>query len=131
MGIRTTFEVLLQLSENTNEYKELGKTAPWKGTCDLMDEGGTRRQRVVAGAVDVQVDLNGLVNGRMLAIKTSQPISFKKNSAAGESWIVRPLGTGALDGIFICTTDGISSLYISNTGSLDAEVTIAMAGMVS
>lgn len=131
MGVRVTFEVLVQISENTQEFKELGKSPPWRGTNDLLDEGGTWRQKIVAGATDVLVDLNGLANGRLLAIKTSQTITFKKNSAGGEAWTVRPLGTGALDGVFYATTDGITSLYFSNAGSLDAEVTISLAGMTA
>lgn len=131
MGARVTFEVLVQISENTQELKELGKTAPWRGTSDLLDNGGTWRQRIVAGAVDVAVDLNGLANGRLLAIKSNQTISFKKNSTGGEPWTIRPIGTGALDGVFLATTDGITALYFSNAGSLDAEVTISLAGMAT
>jgi hypothetical protein len=129
MGVRVTFEVLVQISENSQEFKELGKTAPWRGTCDLLDEGGTWRQKIVAGATDVLIDLNGLANGRLLGIKTNQTITIKKNAAVGEPWTIRPLGTGALDGVFYVTTDGITSLYLSNAGSLDAEVTITLAGM--
>lgn len=131
MGVRVTFEVLVQISENTQEFKELGKTPPWRGTCDLLDEGGTWRQKLIAGATDVAVDLNGLANGRMLAIKSSQQISFKKNSTGGEPWTIRPMGTGALDGIFLATTDGLTSLYFTNAGSLDAEVVISIAGMTT
>jgi hypothetical protein len=131
MGVRVTFEVLVQISENTQELKELGKTPPYKGTCDLLDDGGTWRQRIVAGAVNVAVDLNGLVNGRLLAVKTNQTITMKKNASGGEPWTIRPMGTGALDGVFLATTDGITSLYFSNPGSLDAEVTISLCGMVA
>lgn len=131
MGARVTFEVLVQISENTQELKELGKTAPWRGTSDLLDNGGTWRQRIVAGASNVAVDLNGLVNGRLLAIKSNQTISFRKNSVGGEPWTIRPIGTGALDGVFLATTDGITALYFSNAGSLDAEVTISLAGMAT
>lgn len=131
MGARVTFEVLVQISENTQELKELGKTAPWRGTSDLLDNGGTWRQRIAVGAVNVAVDLNGLVNGRLLAIKSNQTISFRKNSVSGEPWTIRPIGTGALDGVFLATTDGITALYFSNAGSLDAEVTISIAGMAT
>lgn len=131
MGVRVTFQVLVQISENTMELKELGKSPPWSGTCDLNDDGGTWRQRIVAGATNIQVDLNGLVNGRMLAIKSNQLVTFKKNSTGGEPWTIRPMGTGALDGVFFATTDGITSLFFSNPGSLDAEVTISLAGLVT
>ena len=131
MAVRVTFEVLVQISENSSELKELGKSPPWRGTNDLQDEGGTWRQRLLAGATDVAVDLNGLANGRLLAIKSTQTITFKKNSAGGEEWTIRPLGTGATSGVFFATTDGITSLYFSNAGSLDAEVTISLAGLIA
>lgn len=131
MGIRVTLEVLVQLSENTQELKELGKSPPWRGTCDLLDEGGTWRQRIAAGASNVAIDLNGIATGRLLAIKSNQTITVKKNASGGEPWTIRAMGTGALDGIFLITTDGITSLYLSNAGSLPAEVTISLAGMVS
>lgn len=129
MPVRATFEVLVQISENTSELKELGKSPPWRGTSDLQENGGTWRQKVAAGAVNVPVDLNGLANARFLAIKTNQLITFRKNSTAGETWTIRPLGSGALDGVFFCTTDGISSLFFSNPGTLAAEVTISLAGV--
>lgn len=129
MAIRVKFEVDLQISENTQGQKELGKTAPWCGTNDLQDNGGTWRQRLSAGDTDIQVDLNGLANGRLIAIKSSEEILVKKNSAAGEAWTIRPLGTGATDGIFVITTDGVTSLFLSNVGSLDADVTFSIAGV--
>ena len=129
MAIRVKFELDLQLSEGSQGQKELGKTAPWTGTNDQQDNGGTWRQRIDAGATDVLIDLNGLANGRLIALKTSQEISIKKNASGGEAWTIRPLGTGAVDGVFMITTDGITSLYITNAGGLDAEVTFSIAGV--
>jgi len=129
MAIRVKFEVSLQLSENSQGQKELGKTAPWCGTNDLQDNGGTWRQRLAAGDTDILVDLNGLANGRMIAIKSSQEISIKKNANTGEAWTIRPLGTGATDGIFVITTDGVTSLYLTNAGGLDSDVTFSIAGV--
>lgn len=131
MGVRVSFEIGIQISENSQELKELGKTPPWSGKTDLLDDGGTWRQRILAGAVNVAVDLNGLANGRLIAIKTTQTITVKKNASGGEPWTIRPIGAGALDGVFCVTTDGITSLHFSNPGSLDAEVTISIAGMVA
>jgi hypothetical protein len=131
MAIRVKFDIDLQLSESSQGQKELGKSPPWSGINDQQDNGGTWRQRIDAGDTDILVDLNGLANGRLIAIKTDQEISVKKNSAGGEAWTIRPLGTGALDGIFMITTDGITSLYLTNAGSLDAEVTFSIAGVES
>lgn len=129
MSIRVNYNINLSLSETTLEQKELGMTPPWVGTNDQLDDGGTFRRRITAGSVDVQVSLLGLSNGRLLAIKTTQQISFKKNSNSGEAWTIRPLGTGALDGIFLCTTDAITSVYVTNSGTLDAEVTFSVGGL--
>lgn len=130
MSVRVYFEIELSVSEDTLGQNELGKTPPWKGKTDVLDNGGTWRQRVLAGATDVAVDLNGLSNANLVAIKTTQEISIKKNSAGGEEWIIKPLGTGATDGVFMVTTDGVTSLYISNAGSIDAEVTFSLGGLV-
>jgi len=129
MAIRVKYELNLQISENSHGQKELGKTAPWSGTNDQQDNGGTWRQRVVAGETDTLVDLNGLVTGHLIAIKSDQEISIKKNSNVGEAWTISPLGIGATDGIFVITTDGVTSLYVTNAGSLDAEVTFSVAGV--
>lgn len=127
MAIRVNFEAKLEISETTGEGKELGK-ADWNGKNDEQQNGGSFLQTIVAGSTDVLVDLNGLSDGALVGIKTDQEISIKKNSAAGEAWTVKPLGVGALSGIFIVTTTGVSSLYVSNSGSLDAEVTFVFAG---
>ena len=129
MAIRTTFEILVQLSENTQEMKELGKSPPWKGTNDTQDNGGTWRQRIAAGTTDLAVDVNGLSNARFIAIKSDQEITIKKNSAGGEAWTIRPLGSGALEGVFVASTDGVTALYVSNAGSIDAEVVFSVAGV--
>lgn len=130
MAVRVSFQVELSISETTDSLNELGKTPPWKGKADVLDNGGTWRQRIAAGATDLEIDLNGLSNGRLLAIKTSQEITIKKNANTGEAWTIRPLGVGATEGIFVSTTDGITSLFVTNAGSLDAEVTFSLAGLV-
>jgi len=130
MAVRVSFEIDLRVSENTQALSELGKTPPWKGKSDVLDNGGSWRQRILAGATDVAIDLNGLSNGKLVAIKTTQEISIKKNDAGGEAWIISPLGVGAVEGVFVVTTDAITALYVTNDGALDAEVTFSIAGLV-
>ena len=129
MAIRTKFTVDLSLSENGGEAKELGASPPWRGVNDQLDDGGTWRRKIVGSATDIEIDLNGLANGRLIGIKTTKQIAVKKNSALGEAWLVRPLGTGAMEGIFLVTTDGVTSLFVSNPGTEDAEVTFSIAGI--
>ncbi len=128
MAIRVTFDIDLALSESRSGSKELG-IAPWAGTNDQLDDGGAWRRRISAGATNVAIDINGLANGRLVAVKTSQPITLKRNSVDDTGWVIRPLGTGATDGIFICTTDGVTTLYVTNAGSEAAEVTFMVAGI--
>lgn len=126
--IRIKFNIEYSISEGTAGAKELGLAPPWNGTNDQMDDGGTFRRKIFAGASDVLIDLNGLATGRLLAIKTDNTITIKKNSSAGEPWTIKPLGIGATYGVWFLTTDGITSLYVSNAGSDDAEVVFTLAG---
>jgi len=129
MSIRVNFNIDLSLSETTLENKELGMTPPWQGTNDQLDDGGTFRRKIVAGATDVAVPLLGLSNGRLLAIKSNQQVSIRRDTVSDVPWIIRPLGVGAQDGVFVITTDALSTIYISNAGSLDAEVTFSVGGL--
>lgn len=129
MAIRTAFEVLLHLSESSLGGKELGQTAPWSGTTDVLEGGGSWRQVIPASTTDLEVDLNGVAAGRLVAIKSNREITVKKNDSANEAWTVKPLGAGALEGIFVVTTDAVTSLYVSNAGTLDADVTFLVAGL--
>lgn len=130
MAIRVKYTIELSLSESTADAKELGQSPPWKGTNDLQDDGGTWRRRIPASTADVEIDINGLANAHLVAIKSNKEITVKKNAATGEPWTVRPLGSSAApDGIFVVTTDAVTKLYVSNPGAEDAEVTFSVAGI--
>lgn len=129
MSITVNINVDLSVSETSLENKELGQTSPWQGTNSQLDDGGSFRRKITAGSTDVAVPMLGLTNGRLLGIKTSQTISIKKNSSGGEPWTIRPLGVGAQDGMFLVTTDGITTVYVTNAGSLDADVTFIVGGL--
>ena len=130
MSVRIKFDIDFSLSETSAGSKELGLAPPWSGISDALDDGGTFRRRIAANATDVVIDLNGLTTGRFLAIKTNKTISIKKNSAGGEPWTIRAIGTGATDGVWFCTTDGVTSLYVTNAGAEIAEVTFSFAGTI-
>lgn len=130
MSIRIKFSIDYSVSETPAVGKELGLAPPWYGTNDSMDDGGTYRRRITAGAMDVPVDINGLTTCKFLAIKSSQPISFKQNSTANTPTYLTPLGFGAQDAVLFMTTDQITELYFTNPGGLDAEVTLTIAGVI-
>ena len=131
MPIRIKFNIEYSLSENSTGGKELGLAPPWTGTNDQMDDGGTFRRKITAGATDVAVDINGLANCRFLTIKTNKAIKLKLNNTGNTAIDITPLGVGALDGIMVLTTDSVTVLYVSNLGTADAEVTFSIAGMFS
>jgi len=128
MAVRIRLDIKVTISENPSESNELGKTTPWVGVNDQQEDGGSWSQTIAASTVDQLVDLNGLVDGTFLAIKTDQIIDIKKNAAGGEPWTIQPLGVGALDGFFIISTTGVTELYVSNAGAIDAKVTFMVAG---
>ena len=128
MAVRIRLDIKVTISENPSEANELGRTTPWVGVNDQQENGGSWTQTIAAGVVDLPVDLNGLADGTLIAIKTDQAIDIKKNAASGEAWTVRPLGVGALDGFFIVSTTGVTSLFVSNSGGKDAIVTFMVAG---
>lgn len=128
MAIRIRLDIKVTMSENPSEANELGRTTPWLGVNDQQENGGTRTQTIAAAVVDQEISLNGLADGTFVAIKTDQTISVKKNSAGGEPWTVQALGVGALDGFFIVSTTGVTSLFVSNAGAKDAIVTFMIAG---
>lgn len=131
MSIRIKFSIDYSISESNAGSKELGLSPPWVGITDAMDDGGTWRRRIASGASDVLIDLNGLTTCRFLTIKTTQTITWKINSSGNTANTIRALGTGALDGILVMTTDDVTALYLSNDGDVDAEVTITIAGTIS
>ncbi len=128
MAVRIRLDIKVTISENPGEANELGRTTPWVGVNDQQENGGSWTQTIDAGTVDQLVDLNGLADGTFIAIKASETITVKKNAAGGEPWTVQALGVGALDGFFIVSTTGVTSLYVSNSGSKDAIVTFMVAG---
>lgn len=130
MSIRTKFEIDYSLSENSSAAKELGQTPPWAGATDALDDGGTWRRRIAAGATDVLIDLNGLTTCRLLTLKSTQTITWKINNTGTTAITLRALGTGATEGVLFMTTDSVTALYLSNAGSVDAEVTITIAGTI-
>lgn len=131
MPLKTFFEINLSLSESRTGDGELGSTPPWRGTSFGLSTGGTWRQTIPAGETDVEIDLNGVDTARLIAVKTNEEIEIKKNSVGNEAWKVRPLGDGADSGVMLIMTDDVSSLFVSNNGSDDANVTFTVAGVVS
>lgn len=129
MTVRIKFDLKFSISEDSSGRRELGQADPWYGVTDAIDDGGTFRMLVPAGTSNMAVSIQSLTQLNWLAIKSDQTITFRKNSTSGEPTTLQALGTGAPDAFMIMTTAGITSLYLSNAGSIDAEVVVSMAGV--
>jgi len=121
-------------SSAQNENKDLGNLV-WEVVTDDLGEGGTWKTLVPASSTDLEIKLDNVANVQFLALRTNSKdptqdpvaLDFKKNSAAGEVFQIKPLSK-AKEGNFLMTTDGITSLFVTNGGSIDMEVTVVIAG---
>ena len=95
---------------------------------DLTEKGGLTFN-LAAGAADVEQVFSNVDNANLLLIRTTEDISFKKNSNAGEvQYIVADKKAEAVKcGICLMTTSGITSLFFSNAGSVTATVELVFA----
>lgn len=134
MTVRVRYKITASVSSTTAEEKDLANQA-WEVVTDAEGEGGSWKSTLAPGASNVQLYLGNLTATRMLILRTTSKdptidpgdISVKLNSTSGEVRIIRPL-EGTKEGHMLFVTDSISSLYASNPGATDMEVTVIAAG---
>ncbi len=134
MPVRFRQGVNIGVSSTSAEEKDLGNLK-WEVVTDDLGEGGSWKTLVEAGETDLEIALDNLSEAKFLALRTvskdptKDPVAltFKKESPAGEPFVVQPL-TGTKEGHFMICTDSITALYVTNAGAVDMEVTIVTAG---
>lgn len=134
MPVRVRAKVDTAISSTTAEEKDLGNKK-YEVISDGLGEGGTWKTRINAGTTDLEVTLRDVTTASLLAISTNavdpnqtpSSIGVKKNSAGGEETLIAPL-SGTSQGLFLVTTTGLTALYVSNSGSVDMELIITVAG---
>ena len=134
MPVRVRYSASIELSSGTQEQKDLGNVA-WSIVTDGLGEGGTWKTLVPAASTDLEIRLDNIANVNFLALKTSAKdptqvpvaLSFKKETAGGEVFQVKPLPS-TKEGHFLMTTDGVTALFVTNTGSVDMEVVVVASG---
>lgn len=134
MAVRVRYKVTVSISSTTAEEKDLANQT-YEIANDALGEGGTVKYKVIAGATDLPIQFGQVASVKFLLIRTQAKdptqnpvaLTFKKNSNVGEAIVVAPLATEA-EGHMLLSTDGITSLYVSNAGAVDMEVTLIMAG---
>jgi len=134
MTVRARYRVEASVSSTTAEEKDLGNLK-MEQVSDGSAEGGTRKNVIAAGAVDVNVTPSQVALATLLVVRTSAvspndtpgTIQLKKNSTGGEAWSIIPM-PGAKEGHFVTTTGSVSAIFVSNPGTVAMEVTVMAAG---
>lgn len=107
----------------------------WEIVTDGLGEGGAWKTLVPAGATLLELKLDNIADVKFLVLLTSAKdptqtpvaLDFRKNSNGGEIFQVKPLSS-VKQGQFLITSEGITSLFVTNAGSVDMEVVIVAGG---
>jgi len=135
MAVRIRYSTKVQISSDPNtEAKDLGNLL-YEVVSDALGEGGARKFTLAAGASDVQLGLGDVSSASFLFIKTNAKndldtpveISVKRNTVGNEAIGIAPLST-TKQGHFLLSTSGLTALFGTNPGSVDMELTVAVAG---
>lgn len=134
MPVRLTLDLEFSVSSTTADEKDLGNGKFFLRT-DAFGEGGTWKTTIVATTVDQQFILDNVAVGRFLLIRVhpvsendpGQAISVKLNDTGNTAIEIVP-PDDKKDGYFVITTDNLTALYVTNAGSVDVNLTIAVAG---
>lgn len=134
MSVRIRYKIEASVSSTTAEEKDLGNLS-FEVVNDDSDEGGTRKTTLAAGATDVSVMLTEISTARFVLVKTNAKtptetlgaITIKKNAIGGEAITIEPL-PGASEAHMLLVTSGITDLFATNGGTVDAEITVMGVG---
>ena len=134
MPVRVRAKVDTAISSTTTEEKDLGNKK-YEVVSDGLGEGGTWKTKVVASTTDLEVTLRDVAAASLLAISTNavdpnqtpETIGIKRNTVGNEEIPITPL-PGTSQGLFLITTNGLTALFVSNSGTVDMELIITVAG---
>lgn len=134
MPVRVRLRIDSAISSSQIEEKDLGNKH-YEVVTDSQNEGGTWKTKIAALALDVEVSLRQVAQARLLVISTNTvdpnaapvPIQLKRNTILNEIIEITPLAT-TKQGLFALTTTGLTAIFVSNPGSVDMEITLAVAG---
>lgn len=135
MTVRVRYSVSVSVSSTMAEERDLGNTS-WQVVTDLEAKGGTWKTVLAANAANVLLQIDNISTIQFLAMRTTTvnpndvltQIQIKRNSTSGEIIEILPLGD-ALEGHLLMATDGVTSVYASNPGTVDINLTVVAAGI--
>lgn len=133
MSVRGRLKVQIAISSTTAEDRDLGNGS-YEVVTDLPDDGGSWKIKLPASTVNLPVALGNVSSATFLGIRavtlnpTDVPVDIilRKNSTSGEAWTISPINNQ--EGWFVSSTDTITSIFLSNPGAIDMQVSIFLLG---
>lgn len=135
MSVRLRTKVTVQISSQPQpETKDLGDVAQ-EIVLDSQGEGGSWKVTIPASSTDLLVSLPPVALATFLYLKTRPKVdtdapvalSIKLNSTSNAPTSVEAPDPSK-EGVFMLTHPGISALFVTNAGSIDMVMTIAVVG---
>lgn len=138
MAVRLTYGLNLGISSTENEERDLGDRN-FQVASDDLEQGGSWKVTLPKSTTDKPIALANITEVRLLCLRTTAKdptlpcpvVGMKVNSTGGSALPIRPIGDGdnAKEGILIMSTEGITSLYLTNADTAtDVEVIVSVAG---
>lgn len=135
MAVRVRYALQASVSSTSAEEKDLGNVK-FEVVTDVEKKGGSRKTELLASAADVPLQLDNITTVQLLIIRTTSldpnqlpvGITIKRNSTSGETILIKPVGDSK-EGLLVITTDGLTSLFASNPGAVDMNLTITTVGV--
>lgn len=134
MAVRLTFKAEFSVSSTIADERDLGN-GEYQVRTDSMNEGGAWKTTVPDLSTDLEIRLDNISNVRFLFLRLTTreetdpapAVAIKFNSTMTTAI---PLASpdDRKVGMMMLTTDGLSSLYVTNTSGYAVELTVSVAG---
>jgi hypothetical protein len=133
MTIRIRFRQGVAVSSSIAEEKDLGNSES-QIVVDTLGEGGAMRFTIPASAVDLNVQHPQVATAKYLYLRAvskdpaNPPVELmvKRNGSGNTAWPLTPVD--GKEAVMQVSTSGLTSLLVSNPGSVAMDLTVAMAG---
>ena len=134
MSVRVRYTLKAAISSTSAEEKDLGNLA-FEVVTDSLGEGGTRKFTIAAGAVDVEVTLGNISSAKFVILRSVSKdptlivgeLRYRRNTLVADQTPLVPLGEQK-EAHALLTTSSLTGLFVSNVGTVDAELTVGVAG---